>query len=299
MQSLLGFIVNQTVCASVLSDTSTLTIPPRPFLKWAGGKSRLIAQYQPYLPTDFRTYHEPFLGGGALFFHFQPTRAVLSDINPELVNVYRCVRDCVEDVITKLEHHAVNHSQTYYYQIRNEDLELPVDRAARLIYLNKTCFNGLYRVNRQGRFNVPMGQYKNPNICNADLLRATSGVLQKAVITTQPFHKILAEPLLEPLSEQDFVFFDPPYHPLSETSNFTSYSRTAFTEADQIHLRDIFVNLSAQGVKVALSNSDSPFVRDLYQDFQIYTISAARSINSQPTKRGKIAEVFVVSYAVD
>jgi DNA adenine methylase len=278
-----------------VSDSSALTTSPKPFLKWAGGKSRLIAQYQPYLPKSFRTFYEPFLGGGALFFHFQPQRAVLSDINPELVNVYTCVRDCVEAVIAKLEHHAAHHSQTHYYQVRNEEPDLPIEKAARLIYLNKTCFNGLYRVNRQGQFNVPMGQYKNPTICNAALLSAASVALQKAVLTTQPFHKIL----MEPLSAQDFVYFDPPYHPLSETSNFTSYSRTAFTEADQIHLRDIFVNLSAQGVKVALSNSDSPFVRDLYQDFQIYTIAAARSINVQPTKRGKIAEVFVVSYAVD
>jgi DNA adenine methylase len=272
---------------------------PRPFLKWAGGKSRLIAQYQPYLPQNFHTYYEPFLGGGALFFHFQPTRAVLSDINPELVNVYRCVRDCVEHVITKLEHHATHHSQTYYYQIRSEDPDLPVEKAARFIYLNKTCFNGLYRVNRQGRFNVPIGRYKNPNICNADLLRAASVALQNTVLTTQPFYKTLTEPLSDSLSAQNFVYFDPPYHPLSETSNFTGYSRTVFTEADQIHLRDIFAKLSKKGVKVALSNSDSPFVRDLYQDFQIFTISAARSINSQPTKRGKIAEVLVVSYAVD
>lgn len=271
-----------------------MTTSPRPFLKWAGGKSRLVAQYQPYLPKDFRIYHEPFLGGGALFFHFQPQRAVLSDINPELVNVYICVRDCVENLIARLEHHATHHSQTHYYQVRTEEPELPVEKAARLIYLNKTCFNGLYRVNRRGQFNVPMGQYKNPNICNADVLRAASGALKKAVIVTQPFNKILTEPL----TDQDFVYFDPPYHPLSETSNFTSYSSTAFTEADQVHLRDIFANLSARGVKVALSNSDSPFVRDLYQDFQIYTISAARSINVQPTKRGKVAEVFVVSYAV-
>jgi DNA adenine methylase len=283
---------------TAVSHSPALITSPRPFLKWAGGKSRLIAQYQPYLPKDFRTYYEPFLGGGALFFHFQPQCAVLSDINPELVNVYTCVRDCVETVITKLKYHADHHSEPYYYQVRNEDPDLSVDKAARLIYLNKTCFNGLYRVNRQGRFNVPIGQYKNPNICNADLLRAASVVLQKAVLTTQPFHKILAEPLLASPSEQDFVYFDPPYHPLSETSNFTSYSRTAFTAADQIHLRDIFVRLSAQGVKVALSNSDSPFVRDLYQDFKICTISAARSINSQPTKRGKITEVLVVSYAV-
>jgi DNA adenine methylase len=272
-----------------------LTTSPRPFLKWAGGKSRLIAQYQPYLPTQIQTYYEPFLGGGALFFYLQPQRAILSDINPELVNVYSCVRNSVEDVIAKLDHHAAHHSHAYYYQIRSNQPNQPIDRAARLIYLNKTCFNGLYRVNSQGQFNVPMGRYKNPKICDPDLLRAASVALQNATIIEQPFAQILNTfP-----SPQDFVYFDPPYHPLSETSNFTGYSRSSFAEADQIQLRDTFATLSAQGIKVALSNSDSPFIRELYQDFQIHTITALRSINSQPTKRGKINEVFVISYALN
>jgi DNA adenine methylase len=272
-----------------------LTTSPRPFLKWAGGKNRLIAQYQPYLPTQIQTYYEPFLGGGALFFYLQPQCAILSDINPELVNVYTCVRNSVEDVIAQLNYHAARHSHDYYYQIRSHEPNLPIERAARLIYLNKTCFNGLYRVNSQGQFNVPMGQYKNPKICDPDLLRVASIALQNAKLIEQPFAQILnAFP-----STQDFVYFDPPYHPLSETSNFTGYSRSSFTEADQIHLRDTFITLAAQGIKVALSNSDSPFIRELYRDFQIYTIAASRSINSQPTKRGKINEVFIISYSLN
>jgi DNA adenine methylase len=287
----LGLIVTQADSSAALPDTSTLTILPRPFLKWAGGKSRLIAQYQPYLPTNVRTYYEPFLGGGALFFHLKPQRAILSDINPELVNVYACVRDCVETVIAKLEHHAAHHSQTYYYQVRSSEPHASAEKAARLIYLNKTCFNGLYRVNRQGQFNVPMGRYKNPKICDPALLRAASTALQKATLTEQTFDQILTQLP----SEQDFVYFDPPYHPLSDTSNFTAYSRSAFGEAEQIRLRDTFAKLSEQGTKVALSNSDCPFVRDLYQGFQIHTITATRAINSQPTKRGKITEVLITS----
>jgi DNA adenine methylase len=260
-----------------------------------GGKNRLIAQYQPYLPTSIHTYYEPFLGGGALFFHLQPQRAILSDINPELVNVYTCVRNNVEDIIAKLEYHTAHHSHAYYYQTRSDEPSLPQDRAARLIYLNKTCFNGLYRVNGQGRFNVPMGRYKNPKICDPDLLRAASVALQNATLIEQPFAQILNTSL----TSSDFVYFDPPYHPLSSTSNFTGYSPNAFTETDQIRLRDTFVKLAAQGIKVALSNSDCLFIRELYQDFQIHTITASRSINSQPTKRGKINEVFIVSYPLN
>lgn len=271
--------------------SSSLPIPPRPFLKWAGGKSRLIAQYQPFLPQAFDTYYEPFLGGGALFFYLRPQRAVLSDINPELVNVYTCVRDRVEELIEQLTHHAAHHGQDYYYQMRAETPEPPVARAARLIYLNKTCFNGLYRVNAQGQFNVPMGRYSNPKICDRDLLQAASEALQSATIVQRSFHQILEANI----TPQDFVYFDPPYQPLSVTSNFTGYSRDAFTAAHQIQLRDIFAQLAQLQVQVLLSNSDCPFIRELYQDFPIQTIHAARAINVHAQKRGKINEVLVTS----
>jgi DNA adenine methylase len=269
-----------------------LSISPRPFLKWAGGKSRLIAQYQPYLPPKYQTYYEPFIGGGALFFHLQPSRAVLCDINPDVVNVYTCIRDRVEEVIRGLQHHSTHHSQDYYYQTRANIPSSPAEKAARLIYLNKTCFNGLYRVNAQGEFNVPMGRYKNPKICDPELLRTASFALKETLILERSFEAILDDRTLP----QDFIYFDPPYHPLSETSNFTSYSRHAFSTEHQVRLRDVFAQLAQKGVQVMQSNSDCPFIRDLYQDFQIYTIEAARSINSDRSKRGKITEVLITSY---
>jgi DNA adenine methylase len=263
---------------------------PRPFLKWAGGKSRLLVQYQPFIPK-FKTYYEPFLGGGALFFHLQPVRAVLSDINPELVNVYTCIRDRVEAVITVLEHHAKHHSPNYYYDIRAQEFEPPVDRAARLLYLNKTCFNGLYRVNSKGKFNVPMGSYKNPKICDRSLLLAAATALRTATILERPFTKVLQDAN----GADDFVYFDPPYYPLSPTSDFTAYSQHAFTESDQQHLRDVFVTLAQRGVKTILSNSDCAFIRNLYQGFSIQPITAARAINSNPERRGKIQEILVTA----
>jgi DNA adenine methylase len=279
--------------------SSTLSIPPRPFgsaqakpfLKWAGGKGRLIPQYQPFLPQSFDTYYEPFLGGGALFFHLRPRRAVLSDINPELVNVYTCVRDRVDDLIQHLEHHAANHSHDYYYQMRSSNPNASIERAARLLYLNKTCFNGLYRVNAKGQFNVPMGRYRNPRICDPDLLRTASDALQGAIIIQRSFKDVLDSAL----SAQDFIYFDPPYQPLSLTSNFTSYSRDAFTAEHQIQLRDVFAQLAQQKIRAILSNSDCSFIRDLYQGFDIQTIQAARAINSHASKRGKINEVLVMS----
>ncbi len=232
------------------------------------------------------------MGGGALFFHLQPRHAVLSDINPDLVNVYSCVRDHVEAVIQTLQHHAAHHTAEHYYQTRATVPADPAERSARLIYLNKTCFNGLYRVNAQGGFNVPMGRYKNPKICDPDLLRAASKSLQTTKILERSFEAVLENAT----NPQDFVYFDPPYHPLSETSNFTGYSRFAFTVEHQIRLRDIFAQLAQCGVQVMQSNADCPFIRELYQDFRIYTIIASRAINSNPTKRGKINEVLITSY---
>lgn len=267
-------------------------LSPRPFLKWAGGKSRLISQYKPYFPQKFATYYEPFLGGGAVFFHLLPPRSTLSDINPELINTYCCVKDQVESLISLLEQHQQKHNENYYYEMRSHIFDLPIERAARFIYLNKTCFNGLYRENSKGQFNVPLGRYKNPQICNPDLLRSVSASLQNVQLEVRSFEKISEWAK----NQDDFVYFDPPYHPLNTTSNFTAYSRNSFNQSNQIHLRNIFSELANRGVKVMLSNSDSSFIRDLYQDFKIHTIFAARAINSKATKRGKITEVLITSY---
>jgi DNA adenine methylase len=280
----------------------------RPFIKWAGGKSKLIEQYKPFLPTDFDGYHEPFLGGGALFFYLAPQlqaqgkKAYLSDLNPELVNVYRCVRDRVEDLIEQLTEHHANHSETWYYAVRSQHLSPteplqaqgetdPIQRAARFIYLNKTCYNGLYRENAKGRFNVPIGRYKNPKICAPELLRPASAALQIAEISERPFSAVLDFAK----GSNDFVYFDPPYHPLSDTSKFTAYSRYQFAEPQQRELKDVIAQLAARQVRVLASNSDCPFIRELYTGFQVETITAARSINSKASKRGKITEVLLVA----
>jgi DNA adenine methylase len=269
---------------------------PRPFLKWAGGKKQLIAQYFPYFPQKFETYYEPFLGGGAVFFYLSRSRsifqAVLTDINSELINTYCCIRDNVEQLILLLKEHQVRHNKDYYYEVRSWNEGTPLQKAARLIYLNKTCFNGLYRENSQGKFNVPVGKYKNPQICHPDLLHSVSAALQLARIEVKPFDVVLDYAK----NPQDFVYFDPPYYPLSSTSNFTAYSRYSFNEADQIRLRDIFAKLAERGVRVMLSNSDCPFIRALYSEFKIHEILATRAINSDANKRGKISELLVTSY---
>ena len=265
---------------------------PRPFLKWAGGKTRLISQYKDYFPQHYQTYYEPFLGGGAVFFYLQPSKAVLTDINADLILTYRCVRDDLEDLITSLQAHKQRHNSDYYYDVRNSYTGTDLEKAARFIYLNKTCFNGLYRVNSQGKFNVPVGKYKNPGICQEEILKLASESLKKVEIKQANFEEVLNYAT----GSNEFVYFDPPYYPLNKTSNFTAYSSFCFDENQQIKLRDIFIKLADKGVKVMLSNSDCPFIRDLYSDFNIHTISAARSINSNAQKRGKITEVLVTSY---
>lgn len=268
------------------------TVAPRPFLKWAGGKNKLIQQYIPYFPQDYKTYYEPFLGGGAIFFYMTPASAVLTDINPELVNAYRCVRDNVDELIVLLEAHHRRHCKQHYYEVRQLKNLTPLEKAARFIYLNKTCFNGLYRENSKGEFNVPIGKYKNPKICNQSLLISVSAALQKAQIEIRHFDYILECAT----NSDDFVYFDPPYHPISPTSNFTAYSRYSFSERDQRRLKDVFTELARRGVKVLLSNSDCQFIRELYREFNIYSISATRLINSNASKRGRISEVLITSY---
>jgi DNA adenine methylase len=267
---------------------------PRPFLKWAGGKSRLIQQYIPYFPQFYKTYYEPFLGGGAVFFYLQPTTSVLTDINAELISTYRCVRDKVDDLICLLKEHKAKHSRDYYYSVRSSSSENDLEQAARLIYLNKTCYNGLYRLNSQGKFNVPLGSYKNPNICQENLLRAASKALSYCEIKQTDFSHLLTSAT----GSEDFVFCDPPYHPISNTSYFTGYNGNSFGEKDQIRLRDVCAELASRGVKVMVCNSDCEFIKKIYQEikFNIYAIAASRSINSNTQKRGMINELLITSY---
>ncbi len=267
---------------------------PRPFLKWAGGKSRLIQQYIPYFPQSYKNYYEPFLGGGAVFFYLQPSAAILTDINAELINTYCCVRDHVEELISILKEHKIRHDKDYYYSVRNNSGGTDIEKAARIIYLNKTCFNGLYRVNSQGKFNVPLGRYENPNICHENLLRVASVALSHAEIQQANF----AEVLNHATSSDDFVFFDPPYHPISETSYFTAYSQNCFSKKDQELLRDTCAELASRGVKVMVCNSGSEFIRKIYTEinFETYKIKAARSINSNIKNRGMIDELLITSF---
>jgi DNA adenine methylase len=286
--------------ASFVSRSSPSAIA-RPFLKWVGGKGQLLKQYRAYFPQQFDTYYEPFLGGGAVFFFLSghPSiplhRAHLTDINPELVNVYQCVQQQVDAVIARLSDHRRCHSPDYYYQVRRTEATSPIERAARLIYLNKTCFNGLYRENSKGQFNVPMGRYKNPSIFDPAVLHAASQALQRATIARHSFDHVLE--LAQ--SPRDFVYFDPPYYPISATSNFTGYTRRSFGEAEHLRLFETFQILAERGVQVMLSNSDCPFVRDLYSQCdraQLHTISAARLVNCNAQRRGKITELLITSY---
>jgi DNA adenine methylase len=291
-----------------MSASAPSFVLPRPFLKWAGGKTRLIGQYQPYFPEKFTTYYEPFLGGGAVFFYLaqqHPSlQAILTDINPELINAYCCVRDKVEELIELLIDHQSEHrkdNKEYYYSVRSRSYKKDTEKAARLIYLNKTCYNGLYRENSKGEFNVPIGRYKNPNICQAELLRSVSSLLARAQIEVRKFDEILD---FAP-SREDFVYFDPPYYPISATSNFTAYNRDNFQESEQLKLRDIFAELPERGVKVMLSNSNCDFIHKIYSDSEAFKkpnlpklieISASRGINSNSCKRGKVKELLIVSF---
>ena len=266
-----------------------------PFLKWAGGKSQLLSTYQQSFPSEFKSYLEPFTGGGAVFFHLRSTRpafkATLADLNEELVNCYATIRDNVDELIEHLNQHHNN--QEYFYAVRAIDTTTlsQAQRAARLIYLNKTCFNGLYRVNGKGQFNVPFGSYKSPRFCDEKNLRACSAALQNVDTVHQPFQNVL-----KTARKGDFIYFDPPYHPLSSTANFTSYTKNSFSGADQENLAEVVAQLHKRGCLIMLSNSDTPFIRHLYKNFEINTVYALRAINCKADGRGPVAEVLVTNY---
>lgn len=277
--------------------------PAKPFIKWAGGKRRLVPELLSRAPDVFGAYHEPFMGGAALFFGLLANRtirghdldtpwATLSDTNLRLVRTFRAVRDDVEGLIARLADYAEAHGRDQYYEVRAlpvDEMEHDADVGAWFIYLNKTGFNGLYRVNRKGGFNVPIGRYKNPNICDADNLRAASRALQGAEIRHETFDAVL-----DRAEAGDLVYFDPPYVPASATASFTSYTKSGFDLDDQARLRDVARALKERGVAVLLSNSDTPPVRDLYRrGFTKRQVMMTRAINSKASKRGAVPELII------
>jgi DNA adenine methylase len=275
----------------------------KPFIKWAGGKRQLLPALVENLPENAENlrYYEPFLGGGALFFALRPGRAEINDSNTHLVTAYTVVRDHIDELVEALKRHKSRNSEKYYYQVREQDRDegrfaalSAVERAARLIYLNKTCFNGLYRVNSRGQFNVPYGNYANPPICDEAVLRAASGRLGGGGV------KILNcdfEAAVGGAGEGAFVYFDPPYHSPKNTS-FTGYQAGGFGEDEQERLMRVFSERTNKGAKCLLSNSDTRFVRELYADrrFEIIPLKARRAINSDSAGRGEVGEVLVKNW---
>jgi DNA adenine methylase len=268
-----------------------LLTTPKPFVKWAGGKRQLIPILNDNLPEKMGTYYEPFLGGGALLFHILTERngqkCGISDLNSDLVLTYTSIRDKPEEVIDSLKTHSKNYqkdSKSYYYSIRESNPRSAVEKTSRLLFLNRTCFNGLYRVNSKGKFNVPLGRYTNPNIVNEENIRSVSQVLQsrKVSIKCRDFEAVLRD-----AKQDDLVYFDPPYQPVSNTANFTSYTNKSFTYDDLKRLAELCLKLDSKGCKVMLSNSNSQEVAEMFSEkrWQLAKIEANRSINSNSKKR--------------
>lgn len=272
----------------------------RPFLKWAGGKRQLLPALLAHRPKEMGTYYEPFLGGGAVLLALQPAHAIVNDTNGELVNCYEVVRDNVEDLIAVLNDHKARNSENYYYEIRNWDrdssyFERPsVERAARIIYLNKTCYNGLFRVNAQGQFNVPYGRYTSPSIANDSALRAVSHYLSTNDVR---FRNVDFARATHDAQTDDFIYFDPPYDPVSSTASFTEYDVNGFGKDEQRRLKDHINELTLRGCKVMLSNAFTPFIVDLYQAYECLKVEATRAINSNGKGRGKVNELLVMNYS--
>ena len=274
---------------------------PKPFVKWVGGKRQLLKQFRlmnlyPPDKFDVRTgrYFEPFVGGGAVFFDLLPEKGFLSDLNKELVTTYNVIKNDAEALIKSLKKHKTD--KDYFLKIRAQnpnDLD-DVSVASRFIFLNRTCFNGLYRVNSKGGFNVPFGKNKNPLICDEENLRKVSKALKGIEIQHQDYKEVLKK-----AKKGDFVYFDPPYYPLSKTASFTSYVKESFLDKEQLELRDTVLELNKRGCFVMLSNSDAPFINEIYSGYKgirINKVQAGRAINSKGSGRGKITEVLITNY---
>jgi len=276
-------------------------VTPRPFLKWVGGKAQLLPHLLAHVERagEFGRYHEPFVGGGALFFELYRlkrlgrSKAYLSDTNARLIETYSALRDHLNAVIEELKVHAAKHSEAYFYAVRAQVPSTPWARAARIIYLNKTCYNGLYRENSKGEFNTPFGKYVNPTICDEPNLTAAAEALAHARITNAPFGAILDD-----AKPGDFVYFDPPYHPTSKTAYFTGYHKSGFGEDSQRELADVYMELTRRGVKALLSNSFTPLIQQLYtrKGVTLGEVQATRNVNSRADRRGKISEALISNY---
>lgn len=271
-----------------------------PILKWVGGKRQLLKEIKGLIPKQITTYVEPFIGGGALFFDLQPNKAIINDYNEELINVYRVVKEDPEKLIIILEEHHKLNSEDYFYKIRAMDRNdnyrdmSYIEKAARIIYLNKTCYNGLFRVNQAGQFNTPYGKYKNPNIINRPTILAMSkyfNEMKSLKIISGDYANTL-----KGLNKGSFVYFDPPYLPISSSSSFTGYTDQGFGYDEQVRLKIECDKLNKRGIKFMLSNSDHPLIRELYKEYSIITVKANRAINSNVNKRGEINEVLVINY---
>ena len=270
-----------------------------PFLKWVGGKRQIMPSIVALLPKNIKdhTYVEPFVGGGAVLFNLRPKTAIINDFNAELINVYVVIKNNLEELILDLKEH--DNEADYFYKIRGIDRTdefknlTNVQRASRIIYLNKTCFNGLYRVNNAGEFNAPFGRYKNPNIVNEPTLKAVSKYLNanNVQILSEDY-----EDVLKKISPNSFVYLDPPYHPISESSNFTGYVQGGWNMDDQLRLREACDELTKRGIKFLLSNSSASFIKDQYKDYNIQIVKANRAINSNGTERGEIDEFLIRNY---
>jgi DNA adenine methylase len=277
-----------------------------PFVKWAGGKTQLLPELDRAIPFAFDRYFEPFLGGAALFFHLISNRKVsfcpyLSDLNKDLIITYNIVKDNVSELLRLLKLYEEAYKRDpfwYYYELRDKLKPIgDIEKAARFITLNKTCYNGLYRVNRNGIFNVPIGRYKNPLICDRHNLQNVSHALRysKAIILATDYRRII----LENARKGDFIYLDPPYNPTNPTSNFTNYTEYGYGDNDQKQLASIFKKLDERQCMVLLSNSDTPFIRELYSDFMSYTkeLNVLRAINCKGSKRVGHKELLIRNYA--
>lgn len=264
----------------------------KPFIKWVGGKRSIMQELLRRIPKQINNYFEPFVGGGALFFeiHDAVTHSYISDLNVDLIVAYSTIKTRLTELIEALKIHELNHNEEYYYQIRAlQDLSDPIKNSARFIYLMKTCYNGLYRVNQKNEFNTPIGSYKAPTICDEENLIMVAKALKRASISYKDFMKITPE-------KGDFVYFDPPYHPIKKDS-FTKYVRNGFDEKDQTRLRDFALELSRAGVNVMISNSDAGFIIDIYRKhFKIEKVSAPRTVNCKADKRQPVFETLITNY---